>query len=236
MAGITGLLASERLRSAPLPLSDSAPGLASQRSGSSSSLSGSGSTPSIRVPSISSSSGTPFASRIIDSGPAATRDLIESLFNPVPSADDTPSPFTYFDPEATPADDAASAADTGSVSEVHSMDTSASSPAESHVPQQSRQWWRARPRRRQTEYPELKDTPSPQPPHLSTATGSNGLIRAPAPQSTGGGPTLRVSSPLPMGGGAALQLGGRAAARDRPPLIEAKTGSEGFVTVTASRA
>lgn len=229
MAGITGLLTSERLRSTPLPFADPAPVLSSNRSGSSSSLSGSGSTPSIHVPSVSSSTNTaPFASsRLTDSGPGTTRDLIEALFNPAPSADDAQTPFTYFDPDAAPADDA-SLADSASLSEARSIDTSGSAAPSDALAQNSasmdskKHWWRARPRRRQTEYPapEVHD-PSPPPP-------------PPQPKLTNA--FIRVASPLPIRGGTTLKMAGGGPPHPRPTLLSAKTGSEGFVTITASTA
>lgn len=141
-------------------------------------------TPSRGVPfSLSSSSGS-----ATTSGPLATRDLIEALFNPVPSTSTQPSPFTYFDPVAAAqaeaarvAQVAAEQASTDAASEHASEESSQPSATQGRT----RHWWKSKKHK----------APPPLP------------VAPPRPPSRSAASSFRISHPLPIQGGISMTLG-----------------------------
>jgi hypothetical protein len=126
------------------------------------------------------------------SGPLATRDLIEALFNPVPSTSTQPSPFTYFDPAAAAEAEAARAAAQAERAGADADGASEHASEESSQPSanngRARHWWKAR---RQKTLPVPAATPAPP-------------LRPPSRAATG---SFRVGAPLPMGGGITMSMG-----------------------------
>lgn len=226
MTGITGLLSASAAfvpsvfpSAIPVfPITPRAP-IAPARSvsGSSASLAGStsSSSPSDSVPfhppnqPYTPSRGIPFAlpgpeNPESNTGLTTTRDLIEALFNPVPSTSTQPSPFTYFDPAAAADAEAERAARAAAEAEAEqrSADTRSEDASEDGPQNGSQQghgrgrhWWRV-PRRQRTAQP--SPTPLADPPQV---------VRAPLPEArTVSGGFVRIASPLPMGGGVDIRI------------------------------